>query len=442
MIDISSRFTYGRLFRFVLPSILMMISVSAYSIVDGLFVSNFVGKLPFAAVNLIFPAIMVFSCIGFMIGSGGSALVAKYMGEGKADEANSIFSMLVCVSGAAAVVISIAAWFLMPFLARLMGAEGDMLTQSVLYGRILLLSLPAFILQRIFENFLVTAGKPGLGLGITLLSGLANIVGDALFILVFHGGIVGAGFATVLSQYVGGLIPLICFLSKNSSSLSLVRPVWNAKALIKTCTNGSSEFFSNVSMSLVAMLYNYQLVILAGTNGVAAFGVIMYVSFMFEAIFIGYAMGTAPIISYNYGARRHDELKSLFKKSLIILGATGIIMCVSALLMAPWLSDIFVSYDSDLYDLTLRGFWLFSLSFLVSSFPLYGSSFFTALNNGLISSIISILQSVVFEVAAVLILPLFLGTDGIWLSVTAAKGCALLVTIWFWVAFRKDYQYW
>lgn len=442
MIDISSHFTYPRLFRFVLPSILMMISVSAYSIVDGLFVSNYTGKLPFAAVNLIFPALMIFSSIGFMVGAGGSALVAKYMGEGKPDRANGIFSLLVCASGAAGLVISMAAWFLMPLLARLMGAEGELLRQSVLYGRILLLSLAPFILQRVFETFLVTAGKPGLGLGITLLSGGINILGDWLFIVQFHGGIVGAGLATVLSEYTGCLLPLIYFLCKNTSSLSLTRPLWDMGALRKTITNGASEFFNTISMSLVSMLYNYQLMRLAGENGVAAFGVIMYVSFMFEAIFIGYSMGTAPIISYNYGARRHEELKRLFKKSLLLVSLGGIIMSVTAVVLSPRLASIFVAYDPVLYDLTVRGFCLYSLSFLISGFPIYGSAFFTALNNGLISSIISILQSVVFEVAAVLILPLFLYTDGIWLSVTVAKVLALLLTLWFWAAFHKEYQYW
>ena len=440
-IDISSRFNYEQLFRFVLPSVVMMIFISTYTMVDGFFVSNYVGKTAFTAVNLIFPAIMVFACVGFMFGAGGSALVAKTMGEGQMEKANRLFSLIVLSALAGGILLSALGYFLMPFLAAAMGASGEVLACSVFYGRTLLLSLPMFVLQRVFQSFMVTAGKPSLGLRMTILSGVTNIGLDALFILVFKWGLLGAGLATVLCEYAGGLFPLIYFLKRNTSSLQLVNPEWDGSALWKACTNGSSELLTNISMSFVSMLYNYQLISIAGTDGVAAFGVIMYVAFFFEAIYIGYSMGTAPIVSYNYGARRDDELRSIFRKSLTVIAGTGLFLTTSAYLAAPVLADIFVGYDETLATLTVRGFRFFSFSFLLNGFCMYGSAFFTALNNGFISSVISLLQSVVFQIIAVIALPLWLGTDGIWLSVSIAKLLACFVTVSFWISCRKEYRY-
>ena len=421
-IDISSRFNYERLFRFVLPSVVMMIFISTYTMVDGYFVSNYVGKTAFTAVNLIFPAIMVFACVGFMFGSGGSALVAKTMGEGQTEKANRLFSLIVLSAFAGGILLSALGYFLMPFLASAMGATGEVLACSVFYGRTLLLSLPMFVLQRVFQSFM-------------------NIGLDALFILIFKWGLLGAGLATVLCEYAGGLFPLIYFLKRNTSSLQLVKPEWDGTALWKVCTNGSSELLTNISMSFVSMLYNYQLISIAGTDGVAAFGVIMYVAFFFEAIFIGYSMGTAPIVSYNYGARRDDELQSIFRKSLTVIACAGLFLTTSAYFAAPMLANIFVGYDETLATLTVRGFRFFSFSFLLNGFCMYGSAFFTALNNGFISSVISLLQSVVFQIIAVIALPLWLGTDGIWLSVSIAKLLACFVTVSFWIACCKEYHY-
>lgn len=440
-IDISSRFNYERLFRFVLPSVVMMIFISTYTMVDGFFVSNYVGKTAFTAVNLIFPAIMVFACVGFMFGAGGSALVAKIMGEGQTEKANRLFSLIVLSAFVGGVLLSVLGYFLMPILAATMGATGEVFTCSVFYGRTMLLSLPMFVLQRVFQSFMVTAGKPSLGLRMTILSGVTNIALDALFILVFNWGLLGAGLATVCCEYIGGLFPLLYFMKRNTSSLRLIKPEWDGSALWKACTNGSSELLTNISMSFVSMIYNYQLITIAGTDGVAAFGVIMYVAFFFEAIFIGYSMGTAPIVSYNYGARRHEELKSIFKKSLVIIAGAGLFLSSSAYFAAPLLADLFVGYDETLAALTVRGFQFFSFSFLLNGFCMYGSAFFTALNNGFISAVISLLQSVVFELIAVIALPLWLGTDGIWLSVSAAKFLAFLVTAGFWIACRKEYHY-
>ena len=391
-IQLSDHFTYKKLLRFTFPSIIMMIFTSIYGVVDGVFVSNFVGKTPFAAVNFIMPFLMILGAVGFMFGTGGSALIAKTMGENKLKKANELFSLFVYVSFVLGIVIAGFSFFLIRPIAQLMGAKGILLDQCVLYGRIVILAVPGFILQMEFQSFFITAEKPNLGLYVTIISGVANMILDALFMAVFHWGLAGAAAATALSQTLGGVIPLLYFSRKNTSLLRLCKTRFDGKALWKACINGSSELMSNMSMSLVSMLYNIQLIKYAGENGVAAYGVLMYVNMIFLAIFIGYSIGTAPVISYHYGAQNHSELKSLLKKSFRILILASLSMLALSELLARPLSQIFVSYDADLLDLTVRGFGIYSFSFLFAGINIFASSFFTALNNGLISALISFLQ--------------------------------------------------
>ena len=383
-IQLSDHFTYKKLLRFTFPSIIMMIFTSIYGVVDGVFVSNFVGKTPFAAVNFIMPFLMILGAVGFMFGTGGSALIAKTMGENKLKKANELFSLFVYVSFVLGIVIAGFSFFLIRPIAQLMGAKGILLDQCVLYGRIVILAVPGFILQMEFQSFFITAEKPNLGLYVTIISGVANMILDALFMAVFHWGLAGAAAATALSQTLGGVIPLLYFSRKNTSLLRLCKTRFDGKALWKACINGSSELMSNMSMSLVSMLYNIQLIKYAGENGVAAYGVLMYVNMIFLAIFIGYSIGTAPVISYHYGAQNHSELKSLLKKSFRILILASLSMLALSELLARPLSQIFVSYDADLLDLTVRGFGIYSFSFLFAGINIFASSFFTALNNGLI----------------------------------------------------------
>ena len=440
-IQLSEHFTYGKLIRFSVPSIVMMLFTSIYGIVDGIFVSNFAGKLPFAAINLIMPYIMILGTVGFMIGTGGTALISKTLGMGDKKKANEIFSMLtwVCIiSGVILTVLAIA--FLRP-VAQLLGAEGELLENCVVYGRIILLAIPAFMLQMEFQSFFITAEKPQLGLWVTVGSGITNMVLDALLVAVFPLELVGAALATALSQVVGGLVPLVYFARPNSSLLRLTRFHWDGPALWKTCTNGSSELMSNLSMSLVSMLYNLQLMRYAGEDGVAAYGVMMYVSFVFISAFIGYSIGTAPIVSYHYGAENKEELHSLLQKSLVIIGIGSVAMVIAGELLARPFSAIFVGYDPNLFDLTLRGFAIFSFSFLFSGLALYGSGFFTALNNGLVSAIISFLRTLVFQIAAVFLLPLLWEIDGVWASVVAAELAAAVLTTAFLLGMRKKYGY-
>lgn len=441
MIQLSDHFNLSRLLRFTLPSIIMLVFTSIYGVVDGFFVSNYVGKTSFAAVNFIMPFLMILGCVGFMFGTGGGALIAKTMGEGKKEKANQLFSMLVLVSVLCGVGLAVLGLSFLRPIASALGAQGQMLEDSVAYGRIILIAIPAFILQYEFQCLFATAQKPKLGLYVTVAAGLTNVVLDAVFVAVFSWGLEGAAAATALSQGVGGILPLLYFGRANSSLLKLTKPKFDGKALLKTCTNGSSELMSNISASIVSMLYNMQLLTYAGEDGVAAYGVLMYVNLVFQAVFLGYSVGTAPVISYHDGAKNHVELKGLFRKSLAILAVCAVAMCVSALLLAQPLSVLFVGYDPELLAITLRAFSIYSFSFLFSGFAVFGSSFFTALNDGLVSAFISFLRILVFQVILVLTFPLIWQLDGIWLSIVAAEMLAVLVTAGFMIQKRKKYHY-
>ncbi len=438
-IKLSDHFSYGKILRFTAPSIGMMIFTSIYGVVDGFFVSNFVGKTPFAAVNFIYPFLMMLGAIGFMIGTGGSALVSKTMGERNMEKANRMFSMLVYASIVMAVIVAVLGIVFLRPLSSALGAQGQMLEDSVLYGRIILLALPAFVLQMEFQNFFITAEKPKLGLYVTVASGVTNMILDAVLVIPF--GLVGAALATALSQVVGGVIPLIYFSRPNSSLLRLGKTNYDGKALGKTCTNGSSELLSNISMSLVNMLYNVQLLSYAGEDGVAAYGTMMYVNLVFLAAFIGYSIGTAPVVSFHYGAQNHGELKSLLRKSAVIISICSVAMLAAAYILAAPLSQMFVGYDAALYEITVHGFRIFAWSFLFAGFAIFFSGFFTALNDGLTSAIVSFLRTLVFQVAAVLLLPKIWELDGIWWSIVIAEAMAVLVGAGFLAGKQKKYHY-
>lgn len=440
-IQLSDHFTYPRLLRFVLPSIVMMIFTSIYGVVDGLFVSNYVGKTPFAAVNLIMPFLMIMGAVGFMFGTGGSAVVSQALGEGKPARANQYFSMMVYVVIGSGIVLTLVGLLFLGPIAAAFGAAGQMLDNCVVYGRIILCTLTAFMLQNVFQSFLVTAERPQLGLAVTVAAGVTNMVLDFVFIAVFRWGIAGAAAATAASQLIGGLIPLFYFLRPNTSRLQLVKTRLDVRILGKTCINGSSELMTNISMSLVNILYNFQLMRYIGEDGVAAYGIIMYVSFIFAAIFIGYSIGSAPVIGYHYGAGNRAELKGLFRKSLCLIALWNILLTALAVLTAQPLAQIFVGYDVGLTALTKRALCLYSLSFLVMGVNIFGSAFFTALGNGVVSAAVSFLRTLVFQVAAVLLLPLMLGLDGIWLAIVAAELLALAVTVFFFIKKGKYYHY-
>lgn len=440
-IQLSDHFTTPRLLRFVFPSIIMMIFTSIYGVVDGLFVSNYVGKTPFAAVNLIMPFLMIMGAVGFMFGTGGSAVVSQALGEGKPDKANQYFSMMVYVVIGSGIVLTLVGLLFLRPIAAAFGASGEMLDNCVVYGRIILCTLTVFMLQNVFQSFLVTAERPQLGLAVTVAAGVTNMLLDFIFVAVFRWGIIGAAAATAASQLIGGLVPLIYFLRPNTSKLHLVKTKLNAHILGKTCINGSSELMTNISMSLVNILYNFQLMHYIGEDGVAAYGIIMYVSFIFTAIFIGYSIGSAPIIGYHYGAGNHAELKSLFRKSLCLITLWNIILTALAILTAQPLAKIFVGYDIGLTELTTRALALYSLSFLFMGYNIFGSAFFTALGNGVVSAAISFLRTLLFQIAAVLILPLLLGIDGIWLAIVVAELLALIITVYFFVKKKDNYHY-
>ena len=440
-IQLSEHFTYKKLLRFVLPSIVMMIFTSIYGVVDGLFVSNYVGKTAFAAVNLVMPLLMMLSALGFMMGTGGSAIVAKMLGQGDKERANRYFSMMVYVTMAGGVVLTVLGLIFLRPIVTALGAEGEMIGECLIYGRISLASLTFFMVQNVFQSFFVAAEKPHLGLGVMVAAGVTNMVLDYLFIAILGWGIAGAAAAPAAGATVGGLVPLIYFSRKNTSLLRLTKTKIKGKILLKACTNGSSELMTNLSMSLVNMLYNVQLMRLAGEDGVAAYGVIMYVNFIFLATFIGYSIGSAPIVGYHFGAQNHNELKNLFRKSMRLIGGWGVLLMLLAFVLSGPLAQFFVGYDAELLAMTSHGLRLYAMAFLVSGFNIYGSAFFTALNNGLVSAVISFLRTLVFQMAAVLILPRLLGLNGIWLAILVAELMALGVTLQFFIRKKKVYHY-
>ncbi|MBO4996558.1 MAG: MATE family efflux transporter [Lachnospira sp.] len=440
-VSLSEHFTYKRLLRFVFPCIIMMIVTSIYSIVDGFFVSNCVGKNAFAAVNLIMPVLMALSAFGFMIGTGGSALVAFTLGEGKKEKANEIFSMLILSEFLFGMLVTVVGFIFMPQIARALGASSLIIEDCVRYGRIGILTIAFFMMQNSFQSFLVTAEQAKMGLIVSIACGLTNMTLDFLLVYVWPLGVTGAALATGISELIGAFIPLIYFMRKNKSRLRLVRPRFDARALRRACSNGASEMLTNLSASIIGMLYNMQLLKLAAENGVAAYGVIMYISFIFMAIYFGYSVGVNPVIGYHYGAGNQKELKNILKKSLVLTSIAAVVMTSAAQLLAPSLATLFVGYDKILHDMTVNGLRLYSLVFLLCGFNIFGSAFFTGLNNGKISAIISFLRTLVIQIACIFILPVFLGLNGIWLSVSVAEGLTLFVTASLLVVYRKRYGY-
>lgn len=440
-IQLSDHFTTGRLLRFALPSIAMMIFMSFYGVVDGIFVSNFTGSTAFASLNLVWPYIMVLGGLGFMIGTGGSALVAYRMGQGEQRKANETFSLLILTAIFLGIALTVFGELTLRPVVRLLGASEDMVPHCMTYGRIMLAGLTPFLLQGVFQSFMVTAERPRLGLWVTVAAGIANIAFDYLFMGPLCMGVAGAALGTTLSECVGGLVPLIYFLVPNSSPLGFCKTHFDGPALRQTMWNGASEFVTNISMSLVNILYNWQLMRIIGENGVAAYGVLQYVAFFFVSIYIGYSMGTAPIVSYHYGAENHGELQNLFRKSLTFIALAGVSMLTLSQVLAVPLANIFMSYDLELRNLTAHAFRLFSMAFLVSGFNIYGSDFFTALNNGKVSATISFTRTILFECSAVLLLPRFMGLNGVWVSLPTAELLAVFVTAFFLWKNRKKYRY-
>lgn len=440
-IQLSDHFTYARLFRFVLPSIVMMVFTSIYGVVDGLFVSNFAGKTAFASINLIMPFLIILGAIGFMLGTGGTALVSRVLGEGDKERANKYFSMITLFGILLGVILTVVGVLAMRPMAILLGATEAMVDDCVLYGRIVVCFLTSFMLQNMFQSFLIAAERPKFGLLITLAAGVTNMVLDALFVGVFRWGIAGAAIATGISQTVGGVVPLMYFLFSKSSPLRLRWTKFEVQPLLRLCANGSSELMSNISGSLIGMLYNAQLMRFLGEDGVATYGVLMYVQFIFVAIDIGYSIGCAPIISYHYGARNHPELRNLLTKGLKVMGILGIVMTIAAISLSGTLANIFVGYDATLCELTRHAFHLFSFAFLLAGFNIFLSSFFTALNNGGVSAAISFLRTLVFQAASVILLPMALDVDGLWWAASAAEALAFVVSIGFLLALKGKYHY-
>lgn len=440
-IQLSDHFTAGRMIRFALPSIGTMIFSSIYGMVDGFFVSNYAGAVPFASLNLAMPFIMILSAVGFMFGSGGTALVSMLLGMQKPKKANEVFSLLTYIVIGCGIVLGLFGFFIAPQMAQLLGATKQMEPYSVLYIRINMIGLPFFMLQNMFQSFFITAEKPKLGFAVTLAAGFTNMFLDWLFVGVIGFGLGGAAAATVISEMVGGIIPIVYFFKPSSSTIHLGKTHMDGKAVLKACTNGSSEFLSNCATSIVGMLYNLQLMKYLGSNGVAAYGVIMYINFIFVGIYFGYTMAMAPVIGYNYGAQNHKELKNLFRTSIKLFAIAAVTLTALSELTAPFLVKIFVGYDAELYALSVHAFRIYTIAFLFMGFNIFGSGFFTAINNGKISAILSVARSLVLELVSIYVLPLLFGADGLWCTVIAADGLCLILTVSMWVKYRNIYHY-
>ena len=440
-IQLSDHFTYKKLLRFVLSPILMMVFTSIYGVIDGLFISNFVGDTAFAAVNLIFPVLMILGSIGFMIGTGGTAIVSRLLGEGENERANRYFSLFIFATLTGGIIFGGIGEILIPFIPKWLKATDDMYDYCVLYGRIFLAAIPFFMLQNVFQAFFTTAEKPMLGFIVTAIAGCSNILLDGVLVGALNTGVWGAAIATAASQMVGSVLPIIYFARKNNSLLRLGKPKFNGRVLLNACTNGCSEFVNNVSSSIVSIVFNYQLMRLVGKNGVSAYGVLMYVNFIYIAIFIGYAIGTAPLVGFNHGAGNRAELKNIFKKSMVLMAIFGVLMTALAIGLAKPISKLFVGYNEELCDMTVKAFYICSFLFMFAGFSIFCSSMFTAFGNGLISALISFLRTIVFQIAAVLILPIFFGLAGVWISTLVSDILAMLTSMVFVIIKRKKYGY-
>jgi len=439
--QISDRFTFFRLIRFALPTIIMVIFTSLYGIVDGLFISNVVGDDAFTAVNLFLPVFYMLGSIGFLLGSGGCALIAKLFGQGDEHTARRMFSGLFIITAVTAATFTAIMIPVMPRVASALGAKGDVYGHCVTYGRIMLAGLVPFILQSFFQYYFAVADRPKLGLAITVAAGVTNMLGDFLLIYVADMGVVGAAVATIVGECVGSVIPVAYFFIKKGKRLYFAKPSFNAKTIFKICSNGSSEMITNISSSLVNMLYNFQLLKYIGNDGVVAYGILMYIGFIFIGCYLGFAVGVSPIVGYNYGANDREQLQSIFKKCLLFYTAAAVIMTALSEALASPLAYVFVNYDENLLELTTLAIRIYSLSFLISGFNIFASAFFTALNNGPVSFVISVSRTLLFQIGAVFLTPLIFGVNGIWSATAVAELLSLAISVTMIMIYRKKYGY-
>lgn len=440
-IQLSDHFTYGRLIRFVVPSVAMMVFTSIYSVVDGFFVSNYVGVTGFAAINLMLPILMFFSCLGFLFGTGGTAIVSRTFGEGNPERANSYFSLIcyaILITGVAVTVVTI---IIMPWVVTRLGATGQLREYAILYGRITMLSTPLYMMQTASQSFFAAAERPQMGMYMTIAGGLTNIGLDYILVAKLGYGLIGASVATTVTEGVSGLVALVFFMAPNGSLLRIGKTAFNGKVLTEACANGASELMSSLSSTVVGVLCNYQLMRFGGENGIAAYGVIMYVGFVFISMFLGYAFGVAPVVGYNYGAENHSELRNVLVKSLTLIGAAGVAMAALAQIFAGAIGQIYVGYNAELLEMTVHGMKIYMLSYLVCGFNIFGSAFFTALSNGKVSAVLSAMRSFVFQAVCLIVLPMFLEITGVWSATLLAEGLTVIMTATVLIRLRERYHY-
>lgn len=438
--DISKEFTLPSLIKFTLPTIVMLVFVASYTIVDGIFVSRFVGTTALSAMNIVFPLINILIGLGIMMGTGGSAIIGRKLGEGKEEEARSAFTLVTVFSIIVGLVISALCFLFIQPLSILLGADENLLPYCIAYGRIMMAFYTVSVVQTLFQTLFITAGKPQLGLWLNVAAGLANILFDYVFIVLLDMGIAGAAWGTVSGFLIGG-IPALVYFAKPRTVLYFVKPRWNGRIILQTMTNGSSEMVTNAAMAITTLLFNLAMMELLGEDGVAAITIVLYAQFLFSSAYLGFASGAAPVFSYNYGNRNIPQLKWLFKTCLCIILISSVVCFAFSYLMAVPTIAIFTPKESNTYAITLYGYKIFVWNFLFAGINIFASSFFTALSNGKVSAMISFLRTFVFVAGSILLLPKFLGIDGIWLAVPVAEAVTVLVALFLLAINRKHYHY-
>ena len=419
----------------------MMLFTSMYGVVDGLYLSHFSGKEAFAAITLIIPLPLLIGAWAYMIGAGGSAVIAKAIASDRQKDANEYFSFLVLISVLGSILLAgIGEIFLEPC-AKLLGANDEMLPFCMTYGRILIAAVPLYVLQNVFQSFLTVAEHPKIGLAINLVSAFLNMALNFVFIRITNEVVTAVALATVVSQFVGGITPFVFFVRSKSTTLRFGRPHMPMSLLGPVFANGVSEFVSEIFHPLASVMYNYKLMELTGLNGVAAYGVLMNVGFLFGSVFLGFAVGSAPLFTYKYEREDHDELHSLFIKSTISVVLMGFLLYgVACMIEGPFAAEFFGG-DELLITMTEEAFALHSLSYMVMGLAVFASAFFTAIHDSRVSFLISFLRTLLFEVLAILLLPMLFDLNGVWAASLTSEVLTLLVTVGLLISKKEKYQY-
>lgn len=426
--SINQDITPAGLLKFAAPSIVMMVFMSLYTIVDGIFVSRFLGSNALSSLNIVYPVISVAIALSTMLGTGGSAIISKYLGEGKNERAREALTQFVVLTLLLSFVLLILSEMFLTPISRLLGASDVLLADCRLYLGASMLFAPACMLQAVFQSFLVTAGRPGLGLLLMTGAGICNMILDYVLIVPCQMGIAGAALATGIGQCIPAVCGL-CFFLFTRQDLRFCRFTFSAKEILDACYNGSSEMVSQLSNAVITFLFNIVMMSLAGEHGVAAITILLYGQFLFNAVYLGFSIGISPVIGFQYGAGDRTKLRKIYRISFLSVAISSVVIVAAAICFSPTIVAIFTK-DQRTFELASVGFRLFAVNFLFSGINITSSGFFTALSNGKVSALISFSRTLVFIVISLLILPRILGITGAWIAIPVAEFLTLLISGW------------